>query len=249
MAIHLLTSVFASAETFRLGMERLRRSAPNLAELGVTHTLWDQHYPVDRDKVLAELAAYKASAGYPVEIIGAGRDVGLAGAVNGMLEHIKVQPDDIVFGHDPDCEVLTPGWIEAMLRVYAADLACGWLSCAVHLVKKHQIVPSGMRPTDVGGERVYILDNPLQFDAGSLRGRAILDVGRWTETNAYYGGSELAMFPRYKKAGYWIGIMHDYECQGRVEGVDPRYVDWKLHHAGHKQPVFPGSFAEWISRG
>ncbi len=244
--IHLFTSVFCSAETFRLGMARLQRSAPNLAALGVTHTLWDQHYPKDRAEVQRAICEYAENAPYRVEVRSAGRDVGLVEAFNALIAAAAPEPTDVVIGVDADTDIERAGWVEAMARVHAADPSCGWLSLAVKDVKKHQLATHPQQ--QIGGEAVYRLECPLQFDVCSWTGKSLRDVGEWTG-GPYYGGLEVCMWNRFTHKGYWVGIMADYEVQGRVEGVDPSYLNWKRHHASHILPHFPGSYAEWLETG
>lgn len=245
MKPYFITMVYSNENIFRAGMRSLR-DTENLAELGATHILLDQRYPIGYEKVEQAISEYREAT--PEAIIwDAGRNLGLHGGLNYIMERLEqvLKPDDIIFAFDADENPLRSGWCEAMLKVFAADPKCGWLS----LTKPHidEALDAAAVPTiQVGGINVRTFEQNLMNLVCGWRVSAIRAAGVFTEPHAYYGGLEIAMQPKFREAGYWVGWLPDYKAEPHHDLADKIYTEYKWFHVGFGQPIFPGSFEEYI---
>ena len=241
--IHIVSTAFANDRVLRAGFAYLRGTV-DFGALGAHHHVLNQHYPL---RQAGEPNALEEYSKYPgVTIYDAGSNLGLHGGLNYLLERISLADDDIVVGIDPDDGPRRQEWLDAMLRVFATDSQVGWLS----LVTPQIIVAldkDAVSSLIIGGERVRFPGAPLMQVVVGWRGSMLKKLGPMTEPHAYYGGLESDMQPRCRALGYTIGFMVDYLTDSHRCLADRTYELYKLHHVGFEQPIFPGSFDEWLA--
>ncbi len=248
MNTYVLTMVYSNAAVWRAGMASLHKTV-DMRALNARHVILNQHYPLQPEEVDAEIARYLAEPKAPaVTMLDAGHNLGLHEGLNYMLEKIgPLDDDDVVVGFDADEDPLKAGWLDAMLRVFAADPKCGWLSLmspnALDYMKAY-----GADDRVVGGEAVMVPGYSLINTVCAWRGAALKAVGKLTEPHLFYGGFEGTMMPRFMGAGYWIGWLSDYNVTTHHGLADAEYHRYKRHHVGFDLPLFPGSFADWIAQ-
>jgi hypothetical protein len=229
-------------------MADLKRTV-DFAALGAAHDLLDQHWPIDYADVCKALYEYVAAT--PQAIVwDAGRNLGLHEGLNYMYARLEdvLRPDDVLIAYDCDEHPWEPGWAAAMMRVFAADPKCGWLSLMSPPALRH-LELNGIPISTVGGERVRIPNYPLINTVCAWRVAALRAVGnKFTEPFKWYGGIESDMMPKFTEAGYWVGWLQDYGVSPERDLEDPIYREFKDRHVGFKLPVFPGSFEEFVEQ-
>lgn len=245
MKVHVVTTAFANANVFRAGMAYLRGTV-DFEKLDVQHHVLNNHYPLKADEV------YKAIWQYGdlprSHIHDAGKNLGLHEGLNYLLSKFEYDDDDLIIGYDADEAPTRQGWVEAMMRVIQADPTAGWLSLmAPPLVE--ELYKQRVLVEDVGGERVQFPPFSLMNCVVGWRGSMLKAVGPMIEPHAMYGGLEGAMQPKVTAAGYRVGFMTDWPTANHRGLADNTYERYKLRHCGHTQPIFPGTFAEWLGVG
>ncbi len=238
---YVLTMAYSNPDVWHAGMASLQRTT---TRIDYQHVLLDQHYPLRHDELAAELSRMKREDG--ATLLDAGRNLGLHEGLNYMLKEIgPLGDDDIVVGFDADEDPQQVGWMNAMLRVFAADPKCGWLSLMSPPARKYMI-EHGCTLREVGGETVQVPGYSLINTLCAWRGSAIKAMGSFTEPHIYYGGFEGHMMPKCMDAGFWIGWMSDYTVNPHHGIADPEYQKYKRAHVGFDLPEFPGSFEDWL---
>ncbi len=248
MKPYIVTMVYTNEKLFTVGTICLHGTT-DVAGLGATHVLLDQHYPLKGDEVSEAIDSYRLVT--PEAIVwDAGKNLGLHGGLNYIMERLEqvLRPDDIIIAFDCDESPERAGWADAMLRVFAADPKCGWLSLTTAPIDA-ELDRMQAPVIEVGGERVRIPEYNLMNVVCGWRVSAIRAAGVFTEPFAWYGGLEIAMQPKFREAGYWVGWMPEYKTFANHHLADATYQDFKRAHVGFTQPIFPGSFEEWIAAG
>lgn len=246
MKAYFITLCYSNAAVFRSGAAEFRRTV-DLDALGAQHILLHQHYPLHPTEVSAAISEYRAVT--PRAIVwDAGCNLGLHDGLNYVVERLNqvLKPEDILIAFDMDEHPWSVGWVEALLRVFAADPKVGWLSLMSPPAKEH--LDTNAVPTCIiGGEQVRIPNYPLINTLCAWRVEALRAVGgKFMEPYRYYGAIESHMMPMFTEAGYSVGWMVDYGVSPERELEDATYREYKNRHVGHKLPVFPGSFEEWV---
>ncbi len=249
MKVHFVSMVYCNARVFAAGMEALHRTV-DMKAMDAHHTLMWQHYPLNGAATMKALQEYGASNPAPhVRLLDAGRNLGLHDGLQYMVDQIAPADDDVVIGFDPDENPLRVGWANAMVDVFKADPTCGWISLMSPPARDY-MAQHGCNNKEVAGHYLQVPGYSLINTLCAWTGRAIKAMGKFTEPHAYYGGFEGDMMPKTMAAGYWIGWLRDFEVAPLHNLADPEYQLYKRHHVGFAQPLFPGSFADWItSRG
>jgi len=246
MTVHVITTVFCNARVFAAGMQELNDE--RLAVGARHHVLW-QHYPLAWDQPLMSVYADAVGSVDRVSFYDQGRNLGLHDGLQYLVDQINPADDDVVIGFDPDEEPLRAGWMQAMADVMAADPKCGWLSLMSPPAKEY-MERNGYDAKHVAGHHLWVPGYSLINTVCAWRGNALKAMGRFNEPHRYYGGFEGAMMPPTMAAGFWIGWLRDYGVAPLHALHDAEYTLYKRHHVGFQQPMFPGSFADWlISRG
>lgn len=238
-----VTMVYANVAVFRAGMQALKDTATP-----ERHILLDQHYPLGHTETLSAMKEYLAGSKI-AELWDAGKNLGLHEGLNYIFARLEkegtLQDEDVIFAYDADEGPLRKGWSEAMLRIFDADPKCGWLSLTAQGIDD-QLNSCAVPVQVVGGEQVRVPNFNLMNVLCGWRVGAIRAAGVFTEPYAYYGGLEIAMQPKFRDAGYWVGWLPEYKTQPQHVLSDKNYEAYKRAHVGHTTPVFPGSFEEYL---
>ncbi len=240
MKTYVLTLAYSNPDVWRAGMKSLDNT---VMMTGVRHLILNNHYPLRQAEMIAELDARSKLP--DVAVFDVGRNLGLHEGLNYLMDQIELDDDDVVVGFDADEDPQQVGWLDAMLRVFAGDPKCGWLSLMSPPAKAY-MKDHGFARLTVHGEEVHIPGYSLINTVCAWRGAAIKAMGRFTEPHLYYGGFEGHMMPRCMDAGFWIGWMADYTVKPHHGLADPEYSNYKAHHVGFRHPEFPGSFEDWL---
>lgn len=245
--IYIVTMVYTNAETFRTGMQRLHETV-DMSTIDAQHVLLDQHWPLDYAGTRAAVDEY-LQAHPDAVLLDAGRNLGLHEGLNHLVASLDPLCDDdtIIIAADPDEAPFTAGWADAMLDVFNADPTCGWLSLVSKPITDN-LNEGKVETTQVAGVSVRVPPYCLMNILCGWRMGAIRAAGIFAEPFAWYGGLEIEMQPRFRRAGYWVGWLADYESTARKDLEDAIYAAYKLHHVGFSSPVFPGSFEEWLAK-
>ncbi len=247
MSIHILSLAYSNEHVFRAGMAYLRGTV-GFEKLGIRHHVLDQRYPLRPYDVHAALLEYVNANRRSVTLYGEGKNVGLHEGLNVLLSKIDLKDEDIVVGIDPDDGPRRKGWLEAMIRVFEADPKAGWLS----LVTPQIIGVLDERKSSVvtlGGEHVRFVTEPLMNVVVGWRGATLKAMGKMEEPHAFYGGLESVMQTKCMAAGYTVGYMVDYHTDSHRHLADEEYELFKIRHVGFVQPIFPGSFEDFLKEG
>ncbi len=241
---YVLSMVYCNTDVFRAGMASFRRTvAPGSF---TEHILLDQHYPIRHRETQDAISDYVDTAKYSVRVLDAGKNLGLHRGLDYMLSQLQLEPDDVIVAFDCDEDPYSPGWLEAMQRVMAADPKCGWISMMGPPIRAH-LDQHAIPVTKVGGEDLRIPGGALMNVLCAWRAGAIAAAGgKFTEPFEYYGGLELHMQPRFQEAGYWVGWLNDWYTAPHHGLHDPEYTQYKRRHVGFEEPQFGGSFDEFL---
>ncbi len=242
MSNYILTLGYSNAAVFKAGMTSLHRTVDftRIRE----HLILDQHYPLKHEEVREAFETY-ADDHDNVTILDDHKNLGLHEGLNYMLERLYLKDDDVVYVFDADEDPQDFGWAEAMEEVFKADPKVGWLSmmappCREHLDQQRVPVET------VAGVNLRFPQHPLMNTVIAWSGRAIKAMGPMREPHAFYGGIESTMQSKCMADGFRVGWLNDYNVLPHHDLADAEYMLYKQHHVGHKQPVYPGEFNQWL---
>lgn len=244
MTTRIFTTAFANAKVFTAGMESLRRTV-DFAKLDAKHYIIDNHYPLNAADAHNAIYAY-AQKDHRVAVCDAGRNLGLHEGLNYLFATYGADfhDDDMLIGYDADEDPQTVGWADAMAKVFALEPRAGWISMNCKAINEGLVnVPV---QTIAGDVRVRIPSSCMMNVVVGWRVGVVRKMGLFTEPHKFYGGLEVAMQPLCRDLGYWVCFLEDYWTLTHRAQADLSYELYKLHHVGHKQPMFEGSFDEWI---
>jgi hypothetical protein len=244
MTVHILTTAFCNARVFRAGMQSLRNTV-DFKALGAHHYVLDNHYPLHPGDTRFAIDTYAIAHSQNVTVVDVGKNLGLHEGLNHLLSKIILEDDDMVVAYDADEAPQTPGWVGAMLSVMRTDPKVGWLSLMAEVLAE-ALDKDNVPIVDVGGIRVRFPATSLMNCVVGWRGSMLKAIGKLEEPHAFYGGIEGAMQPKCREAGYSVGFMVDYYTKNHRGYADLAYEEYKLAHVGFTQPIFPGSFDEWL---
>lgn len=242
MKIVIVTMVYTNRNVFVAGMDALAKT------IDVTkhkHVFFDAHYPanapIGRD--------YYATPFRHITMLDAGKNMGLHENANWVLRDLdpELADEDVVVFYDADEGAQQYGWLSAMEAVFQTDPKCGWLSLTAKPI--HDVLDESEVPiTEVAGVRLRVPSFCLMNLVCGWRVGALRKIGPLNEPHRWYGGLEVDAQPKFRAAGYWIGWLQDFTTQPFGWLQDESYTAYKKHHVGHAEPIFPGSFEEWLNR-
>ncbi len=243
--IHILTAAFANPDVFRASMKSLRDTVDFDALGGGHHLVLNNHYPLRREECNVAIEEYSSQNSHVV-VHDAGKNLGLHDGLSYLLNTLLLADDDIVIGFDSDEDPQRKGWANAMQRVFAADPTVGWLSLTMKYI--NEALDQGSVPNErIGGEWVRFPPSPLMNVVVGWRGATIKAMGgKLVEPHRWYGGLESMMQPMCREAGYRVGFLADWPTLNHRALSDPIYETYKHHHVGVAQPIFPGSFEDFL---
>lgn len=254
MRTWILTMAYANSRVFNAGARSLRDTV-DLRACNAKHVILDQHYPLERKEVKHAIEVYRSRFHDSTVVLDANMNLGLHDGLNFILDALKSQiaDDDVIVGYDPDEAPERDGWLAAMLDVFATSSRLAWLSlncpAADAWLSQHGCEEISIRANGrTDPIRVRSPNYALINTVCAWRWSVVKEIGKFEEPHRWYGGLEVAMMPKFWKAGYRVGWMRDYFTANHRHMADQTYEDYKHHHVGHKLPVFPGSFEEWIEK-
>ncbi len=212
---------------------------------GVEHVIIDQHYPING---AYNRAAIKMLAqNYKCTLVDSGEDLGLHRGLNNAVKALGIKPEDILVGCDPD-DRPSPGFIEAIESVMRADPTLAILGLTFWVIpwKREKGIPF----TDevIAGHNVWIHPTVEMWNACGWNMKFIHSIGGFDQPNAFYGGLEAKLYPRWSEQGLRLGYLPDVRSDAATVNredkhiLDPEYRQWKdAHLAG-----FERSFEEWL---
>lgn len=251
MKAWILTMAYANPRVFKAGAASLRETV-DFTSTGAHHVILDQHYPLERPGMCDALTAYSMRYAKTTTILDAGKNLGLHEGLNFMIRELApvLSDDDIIVGYDPDEAPQRDGWLSAMLAAFS-DPKIGWLSLMCPAANE-VLDKQGCKDftVDDGGFQVRVRspNYALINTVCAWRYSIVKKLGRFDEPHAFYGGLEVAMMPKFWQHGYLVGWLADYYTANHRHLADPTYEQYKRRHVGHEEPVFPGSFEEWLKQ-
>lgn len=213
--------------------------------LAYPHYLLDQHYPIEK---LSNRAALRhLAAEYGLEVLDAGRNLGLHDGFNWALQQIAPHDDDIVIAYDPDSIPTATGWDLALVRALEGSSGVNvWSS----LMNPRSLADLTERGYDVGtvdgylktwATRTAVTNSVCAWRVGWLR-----KVGFLQEARPWYGHLESVM---WSKLGgkRWVFLPGWPESDELRDEHDISYVHYKWAHSHLKS--WDGDFESWLKAG
>lgn len=243
-----VTPCFAPARLVVEMLGRLYAAGPPDAR----HWLLHNHYPCNGPAEVAWLRSFCGSGADRWQLAwhDSGGDHGCHESLNRWAAAVgRGWPDEqVVITHDADAWVRPggyPGWVEAIVRAFAADKSLAVVAARVAAVdaRRHE-----WSRRSAGGVRLVELPSVEMFHACGWRWDVVRAVGGWQEPYRYYGGIEGAMVPKFRALGMGVAWLEDYRDEFGLAGYAPElfdrdYLDWKAEHLRGDGR----SFGEWLS--
>lgn len=195
--------------------------------------LVDHHYPLNYWETKRKLVNIAQVFGY--NIISPIKNLGAHKGFSWALNQINLQPDDIILGIDPDCNIVTRGWAQAMVNVFNEAPYIGSLSLYLDAIthNKDQWIKETIAGTTVG-----FLNKPEMFNVTGWRGDFLLKSGGLKALMGFYGHVEVAMRHEAQTHGFKQGYLLDYRETFNQVPHDEEYNKWKGLHVGGYQKNF-----------
>jgi hypothetical protein len=182
---------------------------------------------------------------YGCKVHDLGKNMGLSGGLNYLINNLNLQDDDIVIGTDLDVWPTTQDFGKAIVEVLRADPTVGWVSLQNQHSKK-ELNERGYTIHTIGGHVCYEGHTPCVQSIIGWSAKSLKGLGQLKEQQHYYGGGEVVNHPRLKQLGLkWVylpqyeEIFHPY-CEG-----DRSYVVYKWNYSHLRTTKL--SFADWLA--
>jgi hypothetical protein len=235
---------FAPARLVDLSLTAYRKTRN--PDLPYEHVLLDQHYPVDKEA--NRQAVRQLCDLYDVEVLDAGRNLGLHEGFNWALRQLRLQPQDIVIAYDLDSLPLTPGWDMALVRAIAGD-ETGKIVWASLLNPRSEadLRARGFDRRQIDGYlELWVTKTAVTNSICAWRYGWLQSVGFLQEPRAFYGHLEAAMFSRLGDR-QWAFLPGWTESDELRNQHDRAYVVYKWCHSHLNS--WPGDFESWLAAG
>lgn len=223
-----------------------RYAATRHGGLEYRHVLLDQHYPLDKE---ANRAAVRALCReLEIEVLDAGRNLGLHHGFNYVLQQLSPAPDDIVIAYDGDSTPLGQGWDLALVRAILGDpeRKIVWASLSNPRSAK-DLAERGYSEKLIDGHLpVRITKTAVTNSVCAWRFGWLQSVGLLSEPSAFYGHLEAAMFSKLG-SNQWAFVRDYVESDELRDLHDRAYVVYKWCHAHLRS--WPGDFESWLAAG
>lgn len=226
--VFVVTLGFANPATINASMERLYSTRA----LEFTHVLVDQHFPLPSEAACS-LNLLRLTEQYRCSYLNPGYNLGLASGFNYAVAEMRMKPEDIVIGFDPDCMPVTPGWDDALFEVLACHPDVGWASLG-NDVSEREMRERGFETRAHGGSEIWLTQHAVVNSICAWRVSWLQAVGGLQEPNKYYGGLESRMFPLLAQRGYrwaFLPAFREERHEPTEKTKDPEYRDYKIAHA------------------
>jgi hypothetical protein len=227
MKIYMVSLAFVPA---RIAIESMKQIYATIGDIKFEHHILQQHYPIAKD--LNDRLLYTLFDHYDCNVHDLGKNIGLSGGYNYLINRLNLKDDDLVIGTDLDVYPVTQGWGEALKRVAEADTNVGWIS----LQNQHsarELQERGYTPHNIGGVLCHEGHQACVQSIIGWTGRSLLGMGKLEENNQWYGGMESRSFPRLKALGLkWVYLpQYEEKFSPLVECDAPyRHYKWNLAH-------------------
>lgn len=200
--------------------------------------LVDHQYPLKHWETKESLV--RIAKVFNFKLIAPLKNLGAHHGFNWALKQIDLQPEDIVFGVDPDCNIVTPGWDKAMIQVFTAQPRIGSLSLLLDAIVPHN--QSNWAIDTINGIKVGFLNKPEMFNVTGWKGEFLLASGGLKALMGFYGHVEVAMRHEAQTHHFRQGYLMDYRETFNLVPHDEEYNKWKgLHVGGYKK-----NFGEYL---
>lgn len=236
--LYMVSTAFAPARVVIPSLQQIYKTICRPVE----HHILNNHYPIDEER--NTLLVKTAAESYGIKWHDLGKNVGLSGGLNYLINNLNLQDGDIVIGTDLDVFPTTMGWGIAIQQVLEADPSVGWVSL-MNQHAKRELPERGYTIHTIGGNVCYeghtaCVQSIIGWSAKSLKG-----LGELKEQQFYYGGGEVTNHPRLKALGLkWVYIPQYEEifhphCEG-----DRCYVVYKWNYSHLKTTTL--DFGSWL---
>ncbi len=242
--------------TISLGFVPARILAPSLdayratrnPALSYRHYLLDQHYPVDKEA--NRIAIREICRREGVEVLDAGRNLGLHLGFNEAMRMIAPAPDDIVIAYDPDSTPTTPGWDMALVRAILGDpwQKIVWASLMNPRSEADLHARGFTKSASDGFIETWKTHAAVTNSICAWRAGWLQKVGGLSEPNAWYGHLESSMWAKLQATqSDWAFLPGWREVDSLRDLHDRSYVVWKwvTAHLGS----YTGDFESWLAAG
>lgn len=216
-------------------------------DLPYEHFLLDQHYPLDKERNRQEIRSLCDL--YDVEVLDAGRNLGLHGGFNWAVRQLGLRADDIVIAYDLDSLPLTKGWDMALVRAIAGDPEgrVVWSSLLNPRSRRDLEARGYVRRQVDGYLELWVTRTAVTNSICAWRYGWLERVGFLSEPRAFYGHLEAAMFDRLGAASDWAFLPGWTESDELRDLHDRAYVVYKWCHSHLKS--WDGDFESWLAAG
>ncbi len=209
------------------------------------HYMLDQHYPID--KAANRAALRRLASEYGLEVLDAGRNLGLHDGFNWALREIAPHDDDIVIAYDPDSMPTALGWDLALVRALEGSSGMNVWASLMNPRSLLDLEERGFTRGQVDGyletwaTKESVTNSVCAWRVGWLR-----SVGFLQEARPWYGHLESTMF---NKLGgkRWVFLPQWGESDQLRDDHDIQYIHYKWAHAHLKS--WDGDFESWLAAG
>lgn len=168
------------------------------------------------------------------------QNVGLAKGWNNIVEFIKSEGEyDIIIKVDNDAELMTPGWLEAIVRIFERNRKL----ILSPYVEGLEGSPGGVLRQRASGDSPYLLINDRVLGAvpnlGGIVFATPIEIWKdWTFDENYEGNKDL-IFSKYARGkGYGLFYMEEFRVWhiDGTKGQHQKYPDYFKGRADFKAP-------------
>lgn len=200
-------------------------------------TIIDQHWPLSSAATRAErLMAIAQEFGW--DYADPGKNLGVAGGYNWLIDHKKPDDGDIIFSIDPDERPQTVGYADAMMRVFEADHSAVTVQVN-HGIPEYTALPHQV--LEIGGVKVNHYDRVTAWSMGAFSVGWLKRLGGMSQPHKVYGHVETQMYNKFYPLGGRAFILPDYKSV-HLEG-NAIYRQWKDAAARFQTQL---DFAGWL---
>lgn len=239
MSLFTITMGFVPARIWRQSCEAYYRTAERKTE----HIFVDQHYPLHEAENRREL--WRICCEYGISVLDPGHNLGGTEGFNYALERIKLEPDDVVIGYDPDSYPITPGWDGALADAIALDPKIVWTSLMSQRANP-ELEARGYERRYLNQIEVWRTKQPVVNSVCGFRASWLQAVGGLRQPSKWYGGLECALWASLG-ASEWCFLPGWWEWDDIRDQQDREYLWWKWCSAHLKE--WDGDFASYVAAG
>lgn len=243
MAVYLITCGFVRAEIFAEKMVHLYEE--DTMSIDMKHYFLYQHYPLKKEFEKAGLR--KVCEKYNITWLDAGKDLGLHGGANYMMQQINPADSDVIIGHDPDDYADTKGWDKAIVDIVTQDpsIAIAYLNNGYNINHTPGCI---FQDTVIAGHKVKIPTNrPTMMSISGYTAGWIRQIGGFSQPTTHYGHIESHFWRKAAQMHKKWAILEEYSVRYGVGSYshDQLYTEYKQAQANFTSRE---SFEEWLKK-